>query len=27
MITWLMTARDLQSLRTWPRYVWGPISL
>ena len=26
MVTWSMTSRDLERLRSWPQYVWGQIS-
>jgi len=26
LVTWPMTARDLERSRSWPRYIWGPLS-
>jgi len=26
MVTWPMTSRDLERSRSWPPYVWGPLS-
>jgi len=26
MVKWLMTSRDPERARSWPRYTWGPLS-
>ena len=26
LVTWPMTSRDLERSRSWPRYIWGPLS-
>ena len=26
IVTWRMTSRDLERWRSWPQYVWGPLS-